>query len=172
MKIFCDVESTGFSPWSNSIIACAMIKIDGDTVSKLITYGAPESIHQWGDKAEEIHGIPLVKAVRFQHHSLMLNEILDFIDKPVSEFWYHGKGKFDYKFLLAAFCKINRPYDFIRLVDISRVKSTAQLAKESLQLPNFKLNTVCDYYNIELNHHEVFSDAKACYQIWRRLNEN
>ena len=32
-------------------------------------------------------------------------------------------------------------------------------------LPNHKLNTICDYLNIELDHHDSLSDAKACAQI-------
>ena len=36
-----------------------------------------------------------------------------------------------------------------------------------------KLNSLCDYFNIELNHHEALSDARACaklYIIHNRLN--
>lgn len=32
-------------------------------------------------------------------------------------------------------------------------------------LPNHKLNTICDYLNIELDHHDSLSDAKACAQV-------
>jgi len=33
------------------------------------------------------------------------------------------------------------------------------------ELVNHKLNTVCDYLNIELNHHEALSDATGCLLI-------
>ena len=44
---------------------------------------------------------------------------------------------------------------------------TMQMAQSELpDLPNLKLPTLCDYYGIELNHHDAGSDSLACAQIF------
>lgn len=49
---------------------------------------------------------------------------------------------------------------------------TVKLSKQQLPyLYNHKLNTVCDHFNIELDHHEALSDARGCAQIVLHLNE-
>ncbi|MGL4292681.1 MAG: 3'-5' exonuclease [Bacteroidales bacterium] len=49
---------------------------------------------------------------------------------------------------------------------------TVKLAKQQLPfLYNHKLNTVCDYFNIELDHHEALSDARGCAKVLLNLNE-
>ena len=39
------------------------------------------------------------------------------------------------------------------------------------QLVNHKLNTLCEYYRISLNHHRADSDARACAQILLQLSQ-
>ena len=39
------------------------------------------------------------------------------------------------------------------------------------QLARHKLNTLCDYYGIALNHHRADSDAMACAQILLQLSQ-
>lgn len=49
---------------------------------------------------------------------------------------------------------------------------TVKLAKKKLpHLPNHKLNTVAEFLDIELNHHEALSDARAAAQIMLLLND-
>ena len=44
---------------------------------------------------------------------------------------------------------------------------TMQMAQSILpDLPNFRLPTLCDYYNIDLDHHDSGSDSFACAQIF------
>lgn len=49
---------------------------------------------------------------------------------------------------------------------------TVKLSKKHLPfLYNHKLNTVCDYFDIQLDHHEALSDARGCAQIVLHLND-
>lgn len=48
---------------------------------------------------------------------------------------------------------------------------TLKGARRSLPLPSRKLNCVCDYFGIPLQHHEAASDAEACAQVYLRLRE-
>ncbi len=43
---------------------------------------------------------------------------------------------------------------------------TCRMARKAFpHLPNHKLNTLCEYLGIELNHHDAASDSKACAQL-------
>ena len=44
-------------------------------------------------------------------------------------------------------------------------KCTLQLSRKMLNLENNRLETVCEYYGIELNHHNALSDTLACAKI-------
>lgn len=47
---------------------------------------------------------------------------------------------------------------------------TCAMARDFLpNLPNHKLNTLCDYFNIELDHHKADSDSKAALELFFRL---
>lgn len=49
---------------------------------------------------------------------------------------------------------------------------TCRLARKYLkQLPNHKLNTVCEHFGIELNHHEALSDARGAARIMLELEK-
>ena len=42
---------------------------------------------------------------------------------------------------------------------------TVQIGRRILPKMSHKLNVLCDYYGIELNHHEAASDSQACAKI-------
>jgi DNA polymerase-3 subunit epsilon len=43
---------------------------------------------------------------------------------------------------------------------------TCKIARKlNLNLPNNKLNTLCDYFSIELDHHNAMSDARAAAKL-------
>ena len=49
---------------------------------------------------------------------------------------------------------------------------TVKMARAKLPfLQNHKLNTVCNHFNIELDHHEALSDARGCAGIALKMNE-
>lgn len=177
---FVDLESTGFSSYRNSIIALASIIVDRKTneiVDEFLEYGKPESSFHWSEKAEEVHGISLSKAMGFQPQGHLALKYLKFLkpykheDNHPLEFWYHGRGKFDYRFAEAMMCKQGLRFSWNKIADTSLVNSTADLAKKQMCLKNYKLNTVCDALKIELDHHKAESDARACYEIFKKLGD-
>ncbi len=46
---------------------------------------------------------------------------------------------------------------------------TLKGSRRSLPLPSRRLNVVCDYFNIPLEHHNAVSDATACAEVYLRL---
>ena len=40
------------------------------------------------------------------------------------------------------------------------------------EMYNHKLNSLCNYLNIDLDHHKALSDAKACGEIFKHISKN
>lgn len=169
--LFADCELTGFDTWSNSIIEVSFIQKTGDYIERKTFHARPESVEKWSEDAEKVHGIALWDAMRNPTHTQMADDILDFI-KPCEKFIYHGLRKFDYIRLESLFFKVGKVFEFRKKCPIETVDSTIRLAKERLQLPNYKLNTLCDYYGIKLDHHKSESDVNATFELWKRLKED
>ena len=52
------------------------------------------------------------------------------------------------------------------------VVNTISLAKKNIVgLKNYKLNTIADYYQLELDHHEALSDAIVCAEIYCNIQK-
>lgn len=54
----------------------------------------------------------------------------------------------------------------------TRYICTVQMGRHLLPGMSHKLNDLCDYYGIELNHHHAASDSHACAEILLRYLEN
>ena len=69
---------------------------------------------------------------------------------------------FDYRFV--EFYANKERYSFTQ-----RRFDTLTLGQELLQLPNYKLNTLADYYGISFNHHRAYDDALTTAKIFIEL---
>ncbi len=47
----------------------------------------------------------------------------------------------------------------------ARYLCTVQMGRRLLPGMNHRLNTLCEYYGIELDHHQALSDSRACAEI-------
>ena len=54
----------------------------------------------------------------------------------------------------------------------ARYLCTVQMGRRILPGMSHKLNTLCDYYGIALNHHQAESDSHACAEILLRYLES
>lgn len=178
MNFFIDVETTGFDYLSNCIIELACVyESDGEIIS-FCERSQHLSDHFWGKDAEAIHGISLDEINKYQSPSELCTRFLNFLENAhpykryrlCANMWYHGKNGFDWRMLMGLFLKQDLIFELRRYLNDNLVFSTLGLAKEKLQLPNYKLNTICQALDIELNHHEALSDALACMHIHRRLS--
>lgn len=95
-------------------------------------------------------------------------------DKPTfPQLWQELEPLFDSGLLVAH----NAPFDLSVLAKCLRdygviwrpqvhYACTCQMSRRLLpQLPNHKLNTLCDYLGLELDHHKAGSDSLACGEI-------
>lgn len=99
-------------------------------------------------------------------------------NKPTfSEIWptiafYFNQGPLiahNAAFDMRVLAKCLRAYE-IKWQPIKEYTCTCQLSRKYLpQIENHKLDTLCDYYDISLDHHKADSDAQACAEIFIHL---
>lgn len=180
-----DLETTGFSPRKNDVLEIAAIvaKKTGDEYEIVSTFNEssrPYSKSSWTFSAENVHGISFAEAMTYQVPRKMLIKLMYFLvpfrvenDKPLL-FVCHAKNKFDFKFLEEAFFKEQLQDSFRKIFNRDHYESTHDIAnnyKSAFGVPNLKLNTLAEYFDIKLDHHKAFSDATACYLIYKRLKK-
>lgn len=175
---FIDFETTGFDPMRNSAIAFSSIVADKNTLEfkeQYTGYAKPESRKFWSKSAEEIHGISYDEAMLFPEPREAAINWLKFL-KPYKDennlpmiTVYHGRANFDPRFAEAFFTKCGLLYSWRKVGSTKETESTVKLAKEYLEIKNYKLNTVCEHLDIELDHHEAASDTMGCYKIYKEL---
>ena len=52
------------------------------------------------------------------------------------------------------------------------MKNNNQIEYKFPELKSYKLNSLCEHFNIELkNHHRAYDDAKATFELFKILNE-
>jgi DNA polymerase-3 subunit epsilon len=75
----------------------------------------------------------------------------------------HNAEGFDKRVLLALLRLYNISFEPLVFVD------TLKMARERLTLPNYRLNTLCAHFGIDLTPHHAESDAVACATLLLRL---
>lgn len=178
MYIAVDIETTGFYKFKHDIIQLAAVAVSEELeIGEVFNcYLKPIKPQYWGEDAEKVHGINVHEALAFPKRRKGLVDFLHFL-KPYIEsfpmtFLYHGKNKFDYIFLKDKYLGEGLLDSFNKAFSQDLVLSTRDLAAECLELDNYKLNTVSQKLDIELNHHEAMSDAMACAKIFIELTRN
>ena len=156
-----DVETANSNP--RSICSIGLVKfIDGKIIDEYYSLLNPEEEFNFFNT--KIHGIKSIDVSDSPTFPEIYKEIIKFIDDlPVVAHF----AQFDIKALSDAAKKYEVPIN-----DFSYFCSY-KLSKKALpnQL-NYKLNTLTQYFNIELEHHNALSDAKAAGQIVNKLIEN
>jgi len=159
---FCalDLETTGTNPALHSIVEIGIIRFNlRGEISRYETLVNPGVVIP--QNVINIHGItdemvalsPAVEEVLADVEDFMRGALL-VIQNP----------EFDLSFL-------NRAYSGseIRTPEMSAV-DTVRLARYTYpDLPNHKLNTLCDYLDVDLKHHRALSDAFGCMGVFRNV---
>ncbi len=180
-KLVVDTETTGLKTFTHDIIAIGAIILDekNEIIDSFKDNAQPQSFDQWTESAEAIHKISKFDAARFKTQKEMVIDMMKWI-KPYKhennypmEFISHSNGAFDFRFLEAAYTKLDLYFSFTKILSREKHTSTIQLAKEKIpSMENYKLSTLANYFSIELNHHEAMSDAIACAKIYKNLKDN
>ena len=174
-----DTETTGFSRTNNDVIclSCEIRNFDFELKDEVNLYAKPRFPKNWSKKAEEIHGITLEKALGFDEPREMAIKFLKFL-KPFKHeenvpllFVSHDLNSFDYLFLEQFFRWEDIQFSFWKVFNQQYKLSTINLGREAGYREN-KLNQWAERLKIDLDHHEVESDRRACSKVFKYLVEN
>ncbi|MBB5337557.1 exonuclease domain-containing protein [Pectinatus brassicae] len=171
-----DLETTGFDARYDEIIEIGCIKYrNNKEVAKFQTLIQPAPSYEYDDNdnktamyyvddfISELTGITnemLVSAPRFESIS---NDLQAFLK---DELLMGHNVNFDINFLYDYFLKYNEYIFRNNFVD------TLRLSRRVLpELPNYKLKTIADYYDITNTYHRALADCQTTYQIFTQLSQ-
>lgn len=168
MKVlYFDTETTG------------IVEIDGKIKEEFNLFSQPFSYENISPEALGIHGISIDTIKQFPKPETLRRRLISILSKYVDKydrndkFYPAGQNvQFDLKFLEENFKKNNDVYFgswFWRyLLDLYSL-STILRYKGFLNTENLKLETLAEYFNVELKAHNAVSDIKCTRMIIRLI---
>lgn len=180
--LYFDVETTGLDDYRNDIIQLAcLVEINGEVVEEFETKVMPFDFSSVDPKALEVNHLTIEELKTFPHPKEVHHKLTEVLAKYVSRYDKMDKFtpigynvEFDVRFLNSFFKKCGDKYygSFFnwKLVDpLKKLYEWDYLDK--INLPNYKLLTVCTHFGIKINAHEALSDIKATRELLKLLVE-
>lgn len=179
MKIlYFDTETTGTDPKLNEITQfAAIIEVNGEVVEEVNWRCRPTRLDHIDPQALETTGVGLEELTTFQPPQQMLADIKKLLCKYIPKFTkandkFYPAGhnvQFDLDFLDAFFKQHGTDddvkwgitsYQNWRALD-TRVFANFLMVNRQLNVPNVKLATLCNFFDIEIKAHDALSDIRA-----------
>lgn len=182
MKIlYFDVETTGTNPKENEIVQfAAIIEIDGVVKEEVNFRCRPTRMDKIDPKALEVTGMTIEKLMEAPEPSVMARQIQTLLNKYINKFSktdkFYPAGhnvQFDLDFL-QAFWKQHidqfgtGSYQNWRSLD-SRVFGNFLAVSGKLETDSMKLETLANYFKIDINAHDALSDIRATRQVIKKM---
>lgn len=179
--LYVDVETTGTDSSRNGIIqlACILI-VDGLEVANTNLFMRPPLHCEVSPEALAIHGYSQNDIGNFDlDHSQAYREFIKLLDEHIERFDKRDKvyfagfnAHFDYSFVRQWALYNNDPY--IGSYFNNRILDPLPLLHlldflGDISLPNYKLATVCEYFDIPLQGHDALVDIRATRDVLTRV---
>ena len=157
-----DVETTGLSPQKDDIIELSALKVrDNKVVEEFSTLlKSSKGVNNFisgltGITNSMLNNAPIIEDV--------LPEFLAFIGNDII---LGHNVNFDMRFI-----KAKTQLVLNKMVENS-IMDTMIFAKRNLELPNFKLTTIAQYYDIDTkNNHRGLKDCYITFEVYNKLRE-
>lgn len=176
MKLFVDFESNGSHSFVEPITLACILEDKGKVADeKLFTFQVEG---KWDKTAESIHRISEDTARSYEDNFSSLLDFLEKINCRVPLYFHAIKAPFyfDWGVMHGLFMLRDRSMDFYKY--FTKPVSTIDLLRAKVKegkLPSikhnnrdsYKLDLWCKHFKIELQHHNASSDVKACYEIYK-----
>lgn len=180
--LYFDVETTGLNSFRHAIIQFAcLVEIDGKVVEEWETKVRPFPTDEIDQRALEVNGITQRDLERFPHPKEVHTKMCSIFGKYVSKFEKGDKFcpigynvQFDIDFLQSFFKKNDDKYygSWMNYKIVDPLRRLHELDYEGkIDLPDYKLSTVCEHFAIPHNAHEALSDIKATRELRKLLSE-
>jgi DNA polymerase-3 subunit epsilon len=178
--LWCDVETTGLSDWKNGIIQLAgIVEIDGEVMETFDFRVRPFPQDEVHSKALEVNGIKRGDLAKFPAPQVVYRKLVSLMEKYIDKFDPDDKFVlagynvgFDKRFI-ASFFKKNGDNYFHSYVDyhLLDVMSAVQIWRRECKpnIPNIKLATVCEYFDIDANFHDAMDDIEATRELYAKV---
>lgn len=180
-KIFYfDVETTGINWWENDITQLGFIieidgeiKVEKDLLAKPVNWKtiSPEALKVTGKTIEDLEKHPPAEEM----YKELVDTMAQYVDKFDKNDKFYPAGynvQFDLYFLEEFFRRNNDKY-LGSLINWKRLDPLPILYmmdfNGSMRLPNYKLETVCNHFGIEIKAHDAFSDIRATRDLLHKL---
>lgn len=178
-----DTESTGLNPVKNDIIQVSgIIVIDGKEMETFNFKCQPFSYENIDPEATAVHGITEEMMRTFPEPQIAYKELVSIFDKYVDRYDRNDKFipsgfnvRYDVDFLYQFFKKNNDNYCFSWIsgypFDIYSLAVGLHYFGFVPKTKNFKLETLAEYFGVELNAHDSLSDVKATRELAKILRK-
>ena len=179
--LYIDVETTGTNPAKHGIIQIgAIIEISGTIAEEFNLKCAPHKGADIDDQALHING---TNRAELQHRTSSYDALLEFkqfLNRYIEP--YNREDKcypsgynvhFDLDFIQQWFKLHGDKYGIGSYVNWRRLDPLSILFMKdftgALSLPDYRLETVCRHFDIELDAHDALSDIRATRQLLGKL---
>ena len=187
--LWVDLETTGTNPLRHGIIQlAALVEIDNEIVEEVDLRMRPMTKHEVDAEALEVNGVTEAQINEWPAQSDQYAAFTELLERYVNRY-----EKLD-KFVLAGY-NINA-FDelFLRQMFLDNAKTREErkyggyfgswffwpkrdvqtyvaehILEHTMRLKNYKLETVCAQFGIQINAHDALSDIRATRQLYRVL---
>lgn len=178
MKIFYfDTETTGVDPDKHEITQLsAIVEIDGEVKEEVNWRCQPTDWENIDPVALEVTGISLEELKKQPLPSEMMGNLRKLFDKYIDKYDKEDKFfpaghnvRFDLEFLQSFWKRHgdeygSGSYQNWRALD-SMILANFFCAIGKMNVPNVKLETLCDFYEIKIKAHDALSDIRATREL-------
>ena len=187
-----DCEFTSFDMQGGDLISFASVEVmDSLTIGREFSaFLRPRSVKYFTDGAQEIHGISYFKATTFPERGVSIKRFIEWLSPLQDQFklkvLYYGSWNFDLRWIEETMKAEGFGSEFIAsfVSDKTEHINVLKLARENLKhigdnwvedskgkLVNkkYELSHVAAFYDVEIDHHQADSDARATAEIYIKL---
>jgi len=177
-----DVETTGLDPKTCCIVQlAALMEVNGEIKDECILLMKPDDSDYVSSTALRVHGLTMEKLATFQPQREGYRDLICMLESYVNKYNRNDKlifaaynAHFDDQFLRQFFLRNANSYYgsyfFWPKIDVQTFVAM-EIAYNELKLENYKLETVCKHYGIELEAHDALSDIKATRDLYKLIRE-
>lgn len=181
--LFLDTETTGLDENKHAMvqIACILDDSSGNTIDKFNVYIKPFKGDLLNKDALYINGIDKkdFHTSKFLSPNIAFEKFISFLSKHINRYNNEdkliiaGKNiKFDIQFLRRFFDKCDDNYYgswfWYPSIDIESEFAKYMILK-NIFLPNYKIETLCEYFDISIKAHDAREDIKATREIYYKI---
>lgn len=181
--LWIDCETTGLNPKKHAIIQLgALFEIDGEIEDELVLLMGPgelelddKALQMQGKTQEEVMTHPLTQSNGIFELKKYLDIWVDRFDKKDKYVIAGYNVRFDEQFLRETFIrtgdKFFGSYFFWPVIDVAQTVAEVMILKDYVRLPDYKLETVCKVFGIDIKAHDALSDITATRELYNLLTE-